>query len=148
MSLRRSCGTSPPQKPAELSHCGRCPAISVRQASAAAAQSWRGLTAETKGSDFKRVRESDTRISVFASHPLGAQRIASLDAQAATLKAGGDRGHDRHRAAIRPFLSAWLRGQAMCSLALILYYAVGLSLVGLELALIVGMATGMLSFIP
>ena len=76
---------------------------------AAAAESWRALTAETKGSDFKRVRESETRISVFASHPLGAQRIASLDAQAATLKAGGDRGQDRHRAAIRPFLSAWLR---------------------------------------
>ena len=45
-------------------------------------------------------------------------------------------------------LSAWLRGQAMCSLALIIYYAVALSAVGLELALIVGMATGMLSFIP
>ena len=45
-------------------------------------------------------------------------------------------------------LSAWLRGQAMCCLALIIYYAVSLSLVGLELGLIVGMAAGLLSFIP
>jgi predicted PurR-regulated permease PerM len=45
-------------------------------------------------------------------------------------------------------LSAWLRGQAMCCLALIIYYAVALSAVGLELGLIVGMASGLLSFIP
>ena len=45
-------------------------------------------------------------------------------------------------------LSAWLRGQAMCCLALIIYYAVALSLVGLDLGLIVGMTAGLLSFIP
>ena len=45
-------------------------------------------------------------------------------------------------------LSAWLRGQAMCCLALVIYYAVALSLVGLDLGLIVGMASGLLSFIP
>jgi predicted PurR-regulated permease PerM len=36
----------------------------------------------------------------------------------------------------------------MCCLALIIYYAVALSAVGLELGLIVGMASGLLSFIP
>lgn len=76
---------------------------------AAAAQSWRGLIAETKGSDFKRVRESVTHSSVFDSHPVSADRIAALDAQAKILKPGGDRGRERHRAAIRPFLSSWLR---------------------------------------
>ena len=45
-------------------------------------------------------------------------------------------------------LSAWLRGQAICCLALALFYAVGLSLVGLDLALIVGLTAGVLSFIP
>jgi predicted PurR-regulated permease PerM len=45
-------------------------------------------------------------------------------------------------------LAAWLRGQAMCCLALIIYYAVALSVVGLDLGLIVGMAAGLLSFIP
>lgn len=45
-------------------------------------------------------------------------------------------------------LSAWVRGQAVCCLVLALYYAVGLSVVGLDLGLIVGMAAGALSFIP
>jgi predicted PurR-regulated permease PerM len=45
-------------------------------------------------------------------------------------------------------LSAWLRGQAMCSMALTIFYATMLSAVGLELALIVGLLAGALSFIP
>ncbi len=45
-------------------------------------------------------------------------------------------------------LSAWLRGQAMCCFALVIFYAAGLSMVGLDLGLIVGMAAGLLSFIP
>jgi len=45
-------------------------------------------------------------------------------------------------------LAAWLRGQAMCSMALTIFYAVMLSLVGLDLALIVGVVAGVLSFIP
>jgi predicted PurR-regulated permease PerM len=45
-------------------------------------------------------------------------------------------------------LSAWVRGQATCCLILALYYAVMLSLVGLDLGLVIGMAAGTLSFIP
>jgi predicted PurR-regulated permease PerM len=45
-------------------------------------------------------------------------------------------------------LSAWVRGQALCCLALAVYYAVCLSLVGLDLGLIVGLSAGLLSFIP
>ena len=45
-------------------------------------------------------------------------------------------------------LSAWLRGQAMCCVALAAYYAVALSAVGLDLGLIVGISSGLLSFIP
>ncbi len=45
-------------------------------------------------------------------------------------------------------LSAWLRGQALCCVALALYYAVALSAVGLDLGLIVGISAGLLSFIP
>ena len=45
-------------------------------------------------------------------------------------------------------LSAWVRGQAVCCLVLALFYAVGLSVVGLDLGLIVGMMAGVLSFIP
>ena len=45
-------------------------------------------------------------------------------------------------------LSAWVRGQAMCCMILALFYAVGLSAVGLELGLVVGLTAGFLSFIP
>ncbi|WBV42362.1 AI-2E family transporter [Pseudoroseomonas cervicalis] len=45
-------------------------------------------------------------------------------------------------------LSAWLRGQLLCCALLAAYYAVGLSAVGLELGLMVGLASGLLSFIP
>ncbi len=45
-------------------------------------------------------------------------------------------------------LSAWVRGQLVCCVLLGLFYAVGLSLAGLDLGLIVGLLSGGLSFIP
>ena len=45
-------------------------------------------------------------------------------------------------------LSAWVRGQALCCLILALFYASALTVAGLDLGLIVGMAAGLLSFIP
>jgi predicted PurR-regulated permease PerM len=45
-------------------------------------------------------------------------------------------------------LSAWVRGQAMCCMILAIFYALGLSIVGLELGLVVGLTAGFLSFIP
>ncbi|HTR17100.1 MAG TPA: AI-2E family transporter [Acetobacteraceae bacterium] len=45
-------------------------------------------------------------------------------------------------------LSAWVRGQAMCCVLLAIFYATGLSLVGLDLGLIIGLTAGLLSFIP
>jgi len=45
-------------------------------------------------------------------------------------------------------LSAWVRGQALCCMILALYYATGLTVVGLDLGLVVGLTAGTLSFIP
>jgi predicted PurR-regulated permease PerM len=45
-------------------------------------------------------------------------------------------------------LSAWVRGQATCCMILALYYALALSVIGLDLGLVVGLAAGTLSFIP
>src|ERR1700722_17610891 len=45
-------------------------------------------------------------------------------------------------------LSAWVRGQAMCCLILAFFYAAALTAAGLDLGLIVGLAAGVLSFIP
>ncbi|HTQ70370.1 MAG TPA: AI-2E family transporter [Acidocella sp.] len=49
---------------------------------------------------------------------------------------------------INRILSAWIRGQAICCLALAAIYAIGLTIIGLDLGLIVGLTAGMLSFIP
>lgn len=45
-------------------------------------------------------------------------------------------------------LSGFIRGQATVCLCLGLIYGIGLSVVGLDLGLVIGMASGMLSFIP
>ncbi len=45
-------------------------------------------------------------------------------------------------------LAGFLRGQFTVCVVLGLFYGIGLSLVGLEFGLVVGLATGMLSFIP
>jgi len=49
---------------------------------------------------------------------------------------------------VNRILAAWVRGQALCCITLALFYAVGLSVVGLDLGLIVGLSAGLLSFIP
>jgi len=45
-------------------------------------------------------------------------------------------------------VSAWLRGQLICSAILAVYYAVALSLVGLEFGTLIGIMSGILTFIP
>ncbi len=49
---------------------------------------------------------------------------------------------------INRILSAWIRGQAICCLVLAAIYATGLTIIGLNLGLIVGLSAGLLSFIP
>jgi predicted PurR-regulated permease PerM len=49
---------------------------------------------------------------------------------------------------VNRILAAWIRGQAICCLILAAVYAVGLTIVGLDLGLIIGLAAGFLSFIP
>ncbi|MBV9782378.1 MAG: AI-2E family transporter [Acidisphaera sp.] len=71
--------------------------------------------------------------------------IARVDACLPRRYAGVLRAQARE---VDRILSAWVRGQALCCLALALFYAVGLSAVGLDLGLIVGLSAGLLSFIP
>jgi predicted PurR-regulated permease PerM len=49
---------------------------------------------------------------------------------------------------VNRLLAAWIRGQAICCIVLAVVYAVGLTIVGLDLGLIIGLAAGLLSFIP
>jgi predicted PurR-regulated permease PerM len=71
--------------------------------------------------------------------------IARMDSWLPRRYAGVLRAQARE---VDRILSAWLRGQAMCCIALALFYATALSLVGLDLGLIVGISAGVLSFIP
>ncbi len=45
-------------------------------------------------------------------------------------------------------LAVWIRGQMTVMTILALYYAVGLSIAGIKLAVLIGVLTGLLSFIP
>jgi len=49
---------------------------------------------------------------------------------------------------VNRILAAWLRGQGICCLVLAMIYGVGLTAVGLDFGLTVGLAAGFLSFIP
>jgi Zn-dependent protease with chaperone function len=71
---------------------------------------WQSLVAEVAASDYPAVRRSLARNSIFATHPVTAERIAALRAQAeAQGTSAGNREAARYRAAIRPFLIPWLR---------------------------------------
>lgn len=74
----------------------------------APAAMWRERLSETQASDFPRVRSAESRISIFNSHPVTADRAAALD-RLAEGRPAGEVGRERYRAAIRPFLAAWLR---------------------------------------
>lgn len=78
---------------------------------AAGAAIWRSLMAETAASDFEKVRKEETRPGIFNSHPLSRVRAAAIDEEAAKLPPppASASAADRHRAAIRPFLGAWLK---------------------------------------
>lgn len=45
-------------------------------------------------------------------------------------------------------LAGWVRGQATVCLLLALYYSIGLSVIGLDFGLAIGLTTGVLSFVP
>jgi predicted PurR-regulated permease PerM len=49
---------------------------------------------------------------------------------------------------VNRILGAWIRGQAICCIVLAMVYAIGLTVIGLDLGLIIGLAAGLLSFIP
>lgn len=75
----------------------------------AAAEIWRNLVAETQASDFKKVRESQTKPSIFDSHPITTDRIQTLDALAEAQPKSATSDPKAYRAKVRPFLDRWLR---------------------------------------
>lgn len=70
---------------------------------------FRASIAETAASSFKSVRASDTRLTIFRSHPIDAERVAVLEKLGKQVASPTAPAPDRHRAAIRPHLAAWLK---------------------------------------
>ncbi|MCU0881610.1 MAG: M48 family metalloprotease [Hyphomonadaceae bacterium] len=80
-----------------------------------AAAIWETALALQQASDNLQTRRLDTRGGIFRTHPITGERMADLAAGAERLAgpAGASLtlGAERHRAAIRPFLSDWLRDE-------------------------------------
>jgi tetratricopeptide (TPR) repeat protein len=72
------------------------------------AATWRYLVEEQKRSDFEKTRREEARGSIFRTHPLTSERIATLD-RLAQAKSGGDAGTERFRAVTASHLGAWLK---------------------------------------
>jgi beta-barrel assembly-enhancing protease len=82
---------------------------------------WRLLIGEAASSQFPDVRRREARSGIFNTHPVSLARAASLDAMsrlaidAQTANASTAKtwiiGREAHRAAIRPFIGAWLRDE-------------------------------------
>jgi predicted Zn-dependent protease len=70
---------------------------------------WTGLQAETKASQFARVRNSERRLNIFGSHPLTADRLKLMQALSGTRPNSSTGDPRAYRAVIRPHLAAWIR---------------------------------------
>lgn len=81
---------------------------------AEAARVWQTVIRLDGASDSERIRRSESRGSVFRTHPLSRARLAALEARAPRLASDRTRaGQDEatYRAVIRPFLQDWLRDE-------------------------------------
>lgn len=82
---------------------------------------WRLLIGEAAASQFPDIRRREARSGIFNTHPVSVARASSLDAmsrlaiEAQTANAVTPKtwivGRETHRAAIRPFIGAWLRDE-------------------------------------
>jgi predicted Zn-dependent protease len=95
-----------------------------------ASKVWTTVIALDRASDSERIRRSESRGSVFRTHPLSSVRLARLEQLASTVAVGsapagsadaatgapaalpqGVTEEARYRAVIRPFLMDWLRDE-------------------------------------
>lgn len=99
------------EKETEADMMGFDHAVAAGYDSGAGAGIWTNLIAETQASDNPDVRRRETRGSIFATHPVSRERVASLQARATANGQTGETFRERYRAAIRPHLDPWLRAE-------------------------------------
>ena len=73
------------------------------------AQMFRALQAETKASQFSRVRNRDARLNIFGSHPLDSERLKVMEGLTEGLPQDQFGDRRAYRAVIRPHLAAWIK---------------------------------------
>ena len=74
-----------------------------------AAAIWRYLVEEVEHSDFESKRERQAHASIFDTHPLTAERIASLERMANGDGEDAKVGRESYRELVSPYLDEWLR---------------------------------------
>jgi tetratricopeptide (TPR) repeat protein len=71
---------------------------------------WSEAIAERQASDFADVRKQQARASAFNTHPLDAERLATLQKLAGAPAASPDQAAEkRYRGIVRPHLGPWLK---------------------------------------
>lgn len=90
---------------------GHSAVVSAGYHASAPGDIWKRLRQETAASDFKRIRESDTRTSIFDSHPLVVERIDMLEKLSSGAPKDGVTEEQRYRAIVRPHLASWLKDE-------------------------------------
>jgi predicted Zn-dependent protease len=70
---------------------------------------FRSLQAETKASQFFRVRNREARLNIFGSHPLTIERLEQMEKLSAGREQSTPTDRKAYRATIRPHLRAWIR---------------------------------------
>lgn len=83
-------------------------AVKAGYAASQAAALWRLLVEEVEQSDSKRKKRDFARASVFSTHPLTEERIASLDEKAAAAGDGGKTNESVWLDKVSPFWGKWL----------------------------------------
>ncbi|MBW3560068.1 MAG: M48 family metallopeptidase [Proteobacteria bacterium] len=93
----------------EADRLGMQRAVSAGYAADTGVGMFKALQAETKASQFFRVRNSERRLNIFGSHPLTAERLKQMETLAPMATPDDPADRRAYRARIRPHLAAWIR---------------------------------------
>ena len=74
---------------------------------------WENLIAENENSSFGSKRRRGKWFNPYSTHPLPKDRIAELEALAASYDSGEKTGRESHISAVRPYLQSWMKAELL-----------------------------------
>lgn len=74
---------------------------------------WKNLIAENENSAFRSKRNRGKWFNPYSTHPLPKDRIAELEAMAASYDSGEKTGRETHISAVRPYLESWMKAELL-----------------------------------